>query len=334
MMDNEKQFAIKLADNEKKTRDRALAKIRRYIEARASTDEEPFVEEDFIKLWKGMHYSMWMCDKPLIQEELADRICNLVSCFNNKDDQVVLFIRTYFQTILREWNGIDKWRIDKFMMQMRRMLNKMLEFLSSRKWKKTLIKTFNQILVDYPLNINNDSYPDGVAYHVTDIFLEELGKHGESLKPIRACMMLQPFYTQMAISKKKPFVLHIAKRVFGQIIECSDVGLEPEMEEEMKELKAFGLQLGEAEDDSEYVVKFKYRKIALQLKKVVNTPGCLARNKKTINDLVVKFTKLAKGIYPIEDFDLPDLEKDTIEKRELAKTRELMKIKDAQKAAK
>lgn len=96
---------------------------------------------------------------------------------------MALFIRTYFQTILREWNGIDKWRIDKFMMviarlvplvnlvncwvkwlylqQMRRMLNKMLEYLSSKKWKKTLIKTFNQILIDYPLNINNDSYPDG-----------------------------------------------------------------------------------------------------------------------------------------------------------------------------
>ena len=41
------------------------------------------------------------------------------------------------------------------------MLNKMLEYLSIKKWKKTLIKTFNQILIDYPLNINNDSYPDG-----------------------------------------------------------------------------------------------------------------------------------------------------------------------------
>ena len=101
MMDNEKEFAIRLADNEKKTRDRALAKIRRYIEARVGTDdgkqiwlltfsfswksdqfilkrnvvwtvEEPFVEEDFIKLWKGLHYCMWMCDKPLIQVSIQD----------------------------------------------------------------------------------------------------------------------------------------------------------------------------------------------------------------------------------------------------------------------
>ena len=45
--------------------------------------------------------------------------------------------------------------------------------------------------------------------------------------------------------------------------------------------------------------------------------------------MLYRFTKLAKGVYPIEDFDLPDLEKDTIEKRELAKTRELMKLKEA-----
>ena len=26
-----------------------------------------FVEEDFLKLWKGLHYCLWMQDKPLIQ---------------------------------------------------------------------------------------------------------------------------------------------------------------------------------------------------------------------------------------------------------------------------
>ena len=55
--------------------------------------------------------------------------------------------------------------------------------------------------------------------------------------------------------------MHIAKRVFEQIIECSDVGLEPDMEEGMKEIKAFGLQLGEAEDDTEYVVKVSLKSL-------------------------------------------------------------------------
>ena len=28
---------------------------------------EPFTEEDLIKIWKGLHYAMWMCDKAIIQ---------------------------------------------------------------------------------------------------------------------------------------------------------------------------------------------------------------------------------------------------------------------------
>jgi hypothetical protein len=26
-----------------------------------------FTEEDFLKIWKGLHYCMWMQDKPVIQ---------------------------------------------------------------------------------------------------------------------------------------------------------------------------------------------------------------------------------------------------------------------------
>ena len=53
--------------------------------------------------------------------------------------------------------------------------------------------------------------------------------------------------------------MHIKKRLFEQIIECSDVGLEPEVEEEMENIKAFGLQLCEEEDTLEYSIKFNYK---------------------------------------------------------------------------
>lgn len=66
-MDNEKLFAIKLADNEKKVREKSINQLRNYIRSRCLTEKNPFNEEDFIKLWKGLHYCMWMCDKPLVQ---------------------------------------------------------------------------------------------------------------------------------------------------------------------------------------------------------------------------------------------------------------------------
>jgi ribosomal RNA-processing protein 1 len=68
MTDNEKLFAIGLADNEKKIREKQIRKIRTYIQARAiSTTQSQFTEDDMIKMWKGLHYCMWMCDKPLVQ---------------------------------------------------------------------------------------------------------------------------------------------------------------------------------------------------------------------------------------------------------------------------
>jgi hypothetical protein len=56
---------------------------------------------------------------------------------------------------------------------------------------------------------------------------------------------------------RRPFVDHLVERFFKQIIECSDVGINPEDEEELEELKAYGLETGEKEDKSEYVLKVK-----------------------------------------------------------------------------
>ena len=73
----------------------------------------------------------------------------------------MLFVKVYFKTIIREWIGIDKWRIDKFMMMIRSMLKQTFSYICSKKWNKDLIEEFNKILLEYPLNINEDSFPDG-----------------------------------------------------------------------------------------------------------------------------------------------------------------------------
>lgn len=302
-MDNEKQFAIKLADNEKKTRDKSLLMLRGYISGRSKTEDDPFNEEDMVKLWKGLHYCMWMCDKALIQEELTEKICSLINCFNNKNKQVMLFVKIYFQTIIREWNGIDKWRIDKFMMLMRHILRATFSYVSSQKWDKELVNELNKIILEHPLSINDGKCPDGVCYHLVDIYIEELAKFGQNLKPIKSVRLIEPFIKLMATSEKKPFVMHIKKRLFEQIIECSDIGIDPEIEKELEETQAFGLQLEEEEDKSEFIIKFDYKLIAKKLFKIANSKECIIRNQKLIYDLVKKFKALSKGIYPIDDFN-------------------------------
>lgn len=58
---------------------------------------------------------MWMSDKPLVQEALADDLASLVHCFQIPEIGIQ-FYGIFLETMNKEWFGIDQWRIDKFMM--------------------------------------------------------------------------------------------------------------------------------------------------------------------------------------------------------------------------
>lgn len=68
-----------------------------------------------MRLWKGLYYAMWMSDKPLVQEELAEDLGGLLHLFATPEVSLQ-FYEIFLETMNREWYGIDQWRIDKFMM--------------------------------------------------------------------------------------------------------------------------------------------------------------------------------------------------------------------------
>ncbi|KAL1765181.1 ribosomal RNA processing protein 1-like B, partial [Sigmodon hispidus] len=54
-------------------------------------------------------------DEPLLQEELVNIISQLIQVVNSSEAQH-LFIQTFWQTMNREWPGLDKLRLDKYYM--------------------------------------------------------------------------------------------------------------------------------------------------------------------------------------------------------------------------
>lgn len=68
-----------------------------------------------MRLWKGLFYYMWMSDKPLIQEELAESLSKIVHCLKTKE-VVLLYTECVLRTLGVEWFGIDQYRLDKFCM--------------------------------------------------------------------------------------------------------------------------------------------------------------------------------------------------------------------------
>ncbi|PIO60302.1 nucleolar protein,Nop52 [Teladorsagia circumcincta] len=61
-----------------------------------------------LRLCKGLHYVLWMQDKMLLQEELADRISQLQLVFTREEERV-LFVESVFRSLAKEWNHIDRW---------------------------------------------------------------------------------------------------------------------------------------------------------------------------------------------------------------------------------
>jgi ribosomal RNA-processing protein 1 len=68
-----------------------------------------------MKLWKGLFYCMWMSDKPLIQEDLAETISELVHSIIDRKTGLK-FITVALKTMANHWSGIDTWRMVKFLM--------------------------------------------------------------------------------------------------------------------------------------------------------------------------------------------------------------------------
>lgn len=58
---------------------------------------------------------MWMSDKPLIQEDLAETIAALVHSIVDRK-LGLKFVNVALRTMARSWGGIDTWRMDKFLM--------------------------------------------------------------------------------------------------------------------------------------------------------------------------------------------------------------------------
>ncbi|XP_049730936.1 ribosomal RNA processing protein 1 homolog A [Elephas maximus indicus] len=224
------QLAQRLAGNEKVTRDRAVKKLRKYIVARTQRAAGGFTHEELLKVWKGLFYCMWMQDKPLLQEELGRTISQLLHAFQTTEAQH-LFLQTFWQTMNREWTGIDRLRLDKYYMLMRMILNESLKALQMRGWEESQCEQLLKLLMTEILHPESQA-PHGVKSHFTEIFLEELGKVGaKELTADQNLKFIDPF-CRIAARTQDPRDLHnIARGIFETIVEQAPFAIEDLMNE-------------------------------------------------------------------------------------------------------
>lgn len=282
---------------------------------------------------------MWMQDKPLLQEELANTISQLMHALMNTDAQL-LFLKTFWQTMNREWNGIDRLRLDKFYTLCRLLLREAFQVLKKNKWEDSLVEPFLELLTKELLHSESQS-PNGVRYHLLDIYLEELAKVGsEELQAEQNLKFIEPFCKTAAKTKDHHLMQAIARGIFETIADQAPFAIEElmkelkqkkntsdddETEEESEEEEGAQCKnksrkrkivneenLLVEEDDFEQdedqignigpVLQFDYSAIADRLFQLSSKKFTPPQNRKRLYRLVKKFRDLAEGIFPQDDF--------------------------------
>nr|XP_006989514.1 ribosomal RNA processing protein 1 homolog A isoform X1 [Peromyscus maniculatus bairdii] len=334
------QLAQRLAGNEQVTRDRAVRKLRKYIMARTQRTAGGFTPDELLKIWKGLFYCMWMQDKPLQQEELGRTISQLIHAFQTTEAQH-LFLRAFWQTMIREWVGIDRLRLDKFYMLMRMVLSESLKAVKTQGWEERQIEQLLELLTTEVLNPDSQA-PNGVKSHFLEIFLEELTKVGAAeLTADQNLQFIDPF-CQIAAHTKDSLVLNkITRSIFETIVEQAPLAIEDllneldtqsgedeasdgeeessEGEQDLQDTPPRRLPAGsrhkadpetdkdqvwDDEENAGPVLQFDYEAVANRLFKLASRQSTPSQNRKRLYKVIQKLRDLAGGTFP--DDEVPE----------------------------
>jgi len=238
-------FAKILAGNNKTLRDRGVKRLARWLKARSHGRCE-FTDDDFMRIWKGLFYCMWMADKPLVQEELAEKVSHLIHCLSNTD-LAITFIHCFFHTMVTEWYGIDQFRYDKFLMFVRRFLRQTFELCRTCMWDADVIQKvcscFSTTILSTSANMMTHRQPGSLIMHFCDIYLQEIAKVSQGTLPVdMLTVFLQPFVLYLAEQEDGRLRNKVENDVFLYLMKQSDAGIE--LEETRRAWKAAGCSSG------------------------------------------------------------------------------------------
>ncbi|KAI5474876.1 hypothetical protein MNV49_002320 [Pseudohyphozyma bogoriensis] len=259
-----------LASSEKSVRDKAVASLSRFLagtkKSAGEEEEELEVGEldwdaayepderlrglEMAKLWKGIFFCFWMSDKPLVQQALANSLALLTLDVRPKKSagrpqgrvarvrSALCYLRGFWDAVVREWSGLDRLRLDKFYMLIRRFVHVAFLLLAREGWDAKAVEEYNEILTGPggPLHVLDSRIPHSIAYHLADIYVDEIESSISTPlvtlpsppSTIPLLSLLAPFYTTLSLAPSSTLFTRVSSNVFVPLLEASLTKPEPE----------------------------------------------------------------------------------------------------------
>eukprot|EP00897_Mesotaenium_endlicherianum_P001123 jgi/Mesen1/11010/ME000098S10409 len=199
-----------LASVDKRTRDRGVSVLIRWLTGKAEVQEE-----DLKKIWKGLFYCMWHSDKAPVQADLATSLAGIVEALAPANG--VLFFRVFLLTMRREWAGIDRLRMDKFYVLVRKFVASAFSTLAKHKFDDSLIQQFMKCFKDGTLMSSDNHAAMGINLHLADIYLQEL-QRCPSVPANKIPELFEPFADTLARTPDKSLLRRVQEGVFHTLL--------------------------------------------------------------------------------------------------------------------
>ncbi|CAD5209856.1 unnamed protein product [Bursaphelenchus xylophilus] len=290
---SEIRFSENLGSCSPKLRRRALIRLREYI--RNQSKVKGFTPESFDRLCRGLHYALWMQDKMLLQEEMCDEFGSLVNLFNTHQE-VINYMRAMILTLSKHWLNIDKWRMDKFLLMMRRIFRAFFVYLRNKKWQKDLVESSILFMRQTVITGEDSGVNETLKMHFTTIYIEELDYAGD-LSTCQVVEFIEPYVDVIKRTCSDTLLKSIYTEVFMTILE----GFAAELEREKGNKKVSGDLKGVGKP-----IEFDYNAICELLKASVESGEMNSKKKKKLKPLISQFELAAKGESPFKDIIEPD----------------------------
>lgn len=162
-------FGKKLAHTDKVVRDRGFRTLQAWLSK--NTDLERL---DYLKLWKGLYFAMWMADKRLVQQDLAVKIALLLNDIPREKQG--MWVDTFWETMHESWEKLDIHRVNKYMLFVRIVVAEVFKALRVRGWQledmRHTAATFTRAVGEAGAGPNVRSM--GLQLHFTRLFWDEL----------------------------------------------------------------------------------------------------------------------------------------------------------------
>ncbi|XP_065210305.1 ribosomal RNA processing protein 1 homolog [Planococcus citri] len=301
-----------LTSNDLKVRKRGISSLRKWFRKLGS--KKGVEEDDFVRIWNGLFYYFWMSDKPLVQEEAAECISSMMHNLENYE-AVMYYIRGFFNSLVKQWDRISHYRIDKFLMLVRRFVRQILILLKNHEWDIEKLEMFSKELYT-AIQI----LPYSSAIHLNEIFNEEVAKISKGKIPTDALVVLYKGYFE-CIANLRPtmqIVNSIQANIFGGLVrqlklyikqkaltgDCDNETNNEKTGSDDEEVNTSALDprpggvdvfLPYIEFDEHVVIKF--------IEQYTSKPGIPTKAKNILNQIIPMFASISKLRSSVTDTD-------------------------------